>query len=429
LIINVTENTVNLHKAGCIALLERVLEASLKINIKNNPRTILFFLIRYYKETGTPLRTHEDYFRSKMEDFWKKIKKPVGEEMHHWSVRFDVMVYGIPDLSPEGFIDREYLMDLPKFFFDENYNNFLFKNNNGRGKNLEMWELNTLIPQIWNNIINNKDLNMLSERESLSLHRCDEIRKELLEKMKIDLGIIKDDILRTEKIPDDINERINKIENSIIKEFEERAPHLIRNIYEDKLSELKNIIRINHLEIDQHKTRIENHIIKQKEKKKIESEVKKTEEGFEKYKEAMNKMIERLKLMDENYNKILKDLENQMKDLKDLENQMKERVRLEQETAKERNKSAEDKIKIEKEISEMKLKEKQIENQYKESKFSIEQHIKEIEKVRKKVAEYQRLLLHYNEESREIERRAHEAQMAMTMPIIKSQNSSFCVIL
>jgi hypothetical protein len=183
LIINIFETSVGLNNGGSIPLLERVLETSLKMKIKEdmNAKTTLLVLIRDYKPKIIPMEAHKKTLIEIINNIWENIQKPKEKVNEVWRNYFHLVVHGVSDIVPEGKVEREKLSEVFRLFQDKNYENYLFAGKKGASKEFLMEELTTLIPNVWSDICLNKDLDILSQRESIALIRCDNLRKEILD--------------------------------------------------------------------------------------------------------------------------------------------------------------------------------------------------------------------------------------------------------
>jgi hypothetical protein len=267
-----SEYTIGLNYAGCLPLLRHVFEASLKITIKDNPKTLLLFVIRDYKKNITPINEHENKIKRLMQQVWSEARKPVGEEALPLSERFDIMVYGLPKLVIKGEMHSEYVNELSRVFLDPKCIDFVFAKNNGRNKSFYIYELGELMPKIWSRIINDKDLNIMSERESLAYSRCDAALKDSYAKLAERLKELEEKLTTTRVIPNDCEEQVNLWKEETLKLFVEKAPHHFAQIYDNKFTELNQKVDELIKETSIYKKKLENDIQEELEQKRIAAE-------------------------------------------------------------------------------------------------------------------------------------------------------------
>jgi hypothetical protein len=255
------------------------------------------------------------------------------------------VVYGLPDLAPEGVALKERLGDFPKLFFDPTHKDFLFNFQDGRGKGLIVGELKDLIPKLWSNIDANHDLDMLSQHESIALNRCDEVKTKVWKSLCKQYEKLRDKILQTNKIPFNFNETMKEIEDTGIEEFKTNAPQYLPSIYESKLMELKEYISSSCSDVEAIKLHIEKEIEATIKKEKAEAEVQKVEHTLKDQQEFIKKLLEIQDRAEENHRKSLADIKEQTE----------ARIKAEEKLTVEMRKTSEERIKAEKLLMEKQL--------------------------------------------------------------------------
>jgi hypothetical protein len=292
LIMNIFETFVGLKEGGSISLLERVIQASLKMKIKEerNLKTTLLILIRDYKPSMVPLNEHIKVFHEIIKDIWKAIKKPEGEETRNWSDYFDLVIVGIRDILPKGVIEQERLKEIKDLFHNKDDENYLFNEKKRKCKEFLMGELEELFPKVWAEICLNRDLDILSQRESIAIIRCDNVRIEIMEKVDEELETLEQKVLKDIGYLERVKGEVEIIKEKAIKAFMERAPHYLENIHAMKLEELKEGIgeKEKYVDLLVEKKRFE--IYQKEELSKVSKKLEKMRDEIKKGKNSVEEM-------------------------------------------------------------------------------------------------------------------------------------------
>ena len=177
LIINMWTSDVGRYTASNYGVLKIVFEMNLKLFEQKTAKKIIIFLRDF-----DPTRNQKDKIQSLiLEDIhkiWKEIKIPEayagkGPE-HFFSFEFITLphlIYRKDDFNNE-------ILNLRKRF-DKNDENYFF-NNLSSIKNVPADGLKQYVTQIWTDILNDKDLDIPSQREMLANYRCSEIKNQIL---------------------------------------------------------------------------------------------------------------------------------------------------------------------------------------------------------------------------------------------------------
>jgi hypothetical protein len=224
------------------------MEASLMMKIREDKgiRTTLLVLIRDYKPWMVPLEKRIETINEIINNIWKNIQKPKGEENRDWKEYFELGVYGVKNLIPDGEIEEERVQEIKKIFHDKNSKDYLFRNKENRLKGFVMNELEELVPRVWSEICLNKSLDILSQREYIVHKRCDDIKKEVAESVKEKISKLANEVKEKKKQPEVAIKKLKIFEKEWIKEFEEKVPHYLENIYNSELEDLKKEIKENY---------------------------------------------------------------------------------------------------------------------------------------------------------------------------------------
>ncbi|KAI5864279.1 root hair defective 3 GTP-binding protein [Durotheca rogersii] len=193
LIMNIWEHQVGLYQGANMGLLKTVFEVNLQLflkDVQSTPRSLLFFVIRDHIG-HTPLVNLRNTLIQDLTKIWSSISKPQGLEKSRIEDYFDFAFAALPHkiLQPDKFETE--VVNLGRRFVTGNRNS---KTHLEHGKHeLEggvfLPEYHRRIPAdgfsvyaegVWDQIVNNKDLDLPTQQELLAQFRCDEISREVL---------------------------------------------------------------------------------------------------------------------------------------------------------------------------------------------------------------------------------------------------------
>ncbi|KAG5998325.1 Dynamin-like GTPase that mediates homotypic ER fusion [Claviceps spartinae] len=189
LIINIWEHQVGLYQGANMGLLKTVFEVNLQLFLRDKqstPRSLLFFVIRDHLGT-TPLSNLRTTLIQDLTKIWSTISKPQGLEKAQIQDYFDFGFAALPHkiLQADKFVSE--VQNLGTRFTAGH------RGSKGSDHELEggvfLPEYHRRIPAdgfsvyaegIWDQIVNNKDLDLPTQQELLAQFRCDEISREVL---------------------------------------------------------------------------------------------------------------------------------------------------------------------------------------------------------------------------------------------------------
>ncbi|KAL7958232.1 root hair defective 3 GTP-binding protein [Trichoderma compactum] len=191
LLINIWEHQVGLYQGANMGLLKTVFEVNLQLFLKDKnstPRSLLFFVIRDHIGV-TPLSALQNTLIQDLTKIWSSISKPEGLEQSRIEDYFDFGFAALPHkiLQGEKFESEAALLGA----------RFTTGHRVGKGDDgVAETEGGILLPEyhrripadglsvytegIWDQIVNNKDLDLPTQQELLAQFRCDEISREVL---------------------------------------------------------------------------------------------------------------------------------------------------------------------------------------------------------------------------------------------------------
>lgn len=151
---------------------------------RSTPRSLLFFVIRDHIG-NTPLENLRDTLIQDLSKIWTSLSKPQGLESSQIHDYFDFAFAALPHkiLQPEKFVSE---VDALAKRFTAGHRSTEARELNG---GVFLSEYHRRIPAdgfsvyaegIWDQIVNNKDLDLPTQQELLAQFRCDEIAREVL---------------------------------------------------------------------------------------------------------------------------------------------------------------------------------------------------------------------------------------------------------
>ncbi|KAG5953283.1 Protein sey1 [Claviceps sorghi] len=191
LIVNIWEHQVGLYQGANMGLLKTVFEVNLQLFLKDKqstPRSLLFFVIRDHIGT-TPLSNLRTTLIQDLTKIWSTISKPQGLENSQIQDYFDFGFAALPHkiLQAEKFVSD--VQNLGTRFIAGHRGSKGSDHDHELEGGVFLPEYHRRIPAdgfsvyaegIWDQIVNNKDLDLPTQQELLAQFRCDEISREVL---------------------------------------------------------------------------------------------------------------------------------------------------------------------------------------------------------------------------------------------------------
>ncbi|KAF1844658.1 root hair defective 3 GTP-binding protein [Cucurbitaria berberidis CBS 394.84] len=255
LIVNIWEHQVGLYQGANMGLLKTVFEVNLQLFVKDNqtiPKSLLFFVIRDHLGT-TPLKNLQNTLLQDLSKLWSTISKPNGLDNSRIEDYFDFAFVALPHkiLQPEKFEEAVTKLSLR---FREGYNDprksgLLDESNSP----IFLPQYHRRIPAdgfpvyaegIWDQIVNNKDLDLPTQQELLAQFRCDEISREVLVAFDEKITPLEDKQAEDARIGQvsviaDLGIAMNAARSKVFKEFETNASRYHKGVYKRKQAELE----------------------------------------------------------------------------------------------------------------------------------------------------------------------------------------------
>jgi hypothetical protein len=257
LIVNIWEHQVGLYQGANMGLLKTVFEVNVQLFLKDAksvPRSLLFFVIRDHIGT-TPLENLKNTLMQDLSRIWQSLSKPSALEKSRIEDYFDFAFVALPHklLQPEKF---EQAVAQLGTRFREGFSDSKSGPHEGDSSALLLPQYHRRIPAdgfpmyaegIWEQIDNNKDLDLPTQQELLAQFRCDEIAKEVLalfDEVVLPLEHSQADGIAAGKpiILLELGKMMVSARQTALQGFEEEASRYHKGVYKRKQSELETVI-------------------------------------------------------------------------------------------------------------------------------------------------------------------------------------------
>ncbi|KAI1362523.1 RHD3/Sey1 [Xylaria arbuscula] len=260
LIVNIWEHQVGLYQGANMGLLKTVFEVNLQLFLKDRqstPRSLLFFVIRDHIG-NTPLANLRSTLIQDLTKIWSSISKPQGLEKARIEDYFDFAFAALPHkiLQPDKFTDE--VKKLGKRFVpgSRNSKTQLEHGEQELDGGVFLAEYHRRIPAdgfsvyaegVWDQIVNNKDLDLPTQQELLAQFRCDEISREVLISFDAAIGPLEEQQAEASRIGKplvlvDLGATGKQTREKCVKAFETQASRYHKAVYARKRTELESKI-------------------------------------------------------------------------------------------------------------------------------------------------------------------------------------------
>ncbi|CAD6451757.1 b58e7377-7261-499a-a9c5-c074dc576076 [Sclerotinia trifoliorum] len=256
LIVNIWEHQVGLYQGANMGLLKTVFEVNCQLFLKDKqstPRSLLFFVIRDHLGT-TPLANLKDTLIQDLSAIWASLSKPAGLENSKIEDYFDFAFAALPHkiLQPDKFVTEAQKLGT-RFRAgrkstraeDAGYEGGVFLPEYHRRIPADGFAVYT--EGVWDQIVNNKDLDLPTQQELLAQFRCDEISREVLVSFDAKIHPLEEqqgEAIRSGKptVIADLGVTGKTARTSTIKNFEAQASRYHKGVYTLKRTELEGKI-------------------------------------------------------------------------------------------------------------------------------------------------------------------------------------------
>jgi protein SEY1 len=258
LIVNIWEHQVGLYQGANMGLLKTVFEVNLQLFLKDRKsthRSLLFFVIRDFLG-ATPLQNLRNTLMQDLTRIWASLSKPPGMDKSQIQDYFDFAFSALPHklYQPEQFTNE--VGKMATRFRDGH-------RDRRRDVLLGEFEGGVFLPEyhrripadgfshyaegVWDQIVNNKDLDLPTQQELLAQFRCDEISREVL--VGFDEAIVPFENKQAEgtrigkpQILGGLGFAMRAARLKTVKAFETEASRYHKGVYQRKRTELESKI-------------------------------------------------------------------------------------------------------------------------------------------------------------------------------------------
>lgn len=244
LIVNMWENQVGLYQGANMGLLKTVFEVNLTLfhtSSKTN-RSLILFVIRDHIGT-TPLDNLKRTVIADLERIWESLSKPEAAAHARLDDFFDLQFYTLPHkiLMAEKFESETH--NLSQYFVQTQSPSYLFKKEYHRGIPLDGWPMYS--EQIWEQIEQNKDLDLPTQQTLVARFRCEEIANQAWQQFETSLLDAQKDTnnaLGGNEVVEKFGAIISGIRGNALELYDSLASRYAKPVYLGKREELQNRI-------------------------------------------------------------------------------------------------------------------------------------------------------------------------------------------
>ena len=262
LIINIWEHQVGLYQGANMGLLKVVFEVNLELFLKgksrdSSQRSLLFFVIRDHLGT-TPLSNLQNTLRADLNRIWAGLNKPAGMERSKIDDYFDLTFVALPHkiLQPERFVSE--VSKLGNRFRDvANSKSSSVSDSPSTGavflpvyhRRVPADGFSVYARGVWDQVVNNKDLDLPTQQELLAQFRCDEIMRDVL--VAFDTTILPFEQEQTSKskagapvVLSGLGAAMRSARTKVLEDFTKQASRYQKSVYGRKHMELEGKIDV-----------------------------------------------------------------------------------------------------------------------------------------------------------------------------------------
>ncbi|KAL3236741.1 dynamin-like GTPase SEY1 [Nakaseomyces bracarensis] len=234
LIVNMWEQQVGLYQGNNMGLLKTVFEVNLSLFGKrdNDHKMLLLFVIRDFVGV-TPLESLRESLVNELEKIWSDLNKPAGCE--------DSTIYDFFDLEFTGLAhkllqEENFFNDMKKLgdsFVIESTDPYYFKSHYHHNLPVDGW--NMYAEQCWEQIENNRDLDLPTQQILVARFKTEDIANEAYGKF---IETYTEDTKAIIEKREELVSYLKKTKDECIAEYDERASRYAKAVYEEKRIEL-----------------------------------------------------------------------------------------------------------------------------------------------------------------------------------------------
>ena len=234
LLMNMWTQDVGRYTASNYNVLKMVFEMNLKLFNQDCAKKIIVIL-RDYNEKICKKEIFESLILKDIQNLWNEIKKPDKFADSKPSQFFSFEFVTLPHkVFQEELFDEE--VGKLRERLDRNHKSYIFDHSTG-AKNVPIESYVRFCLNIWDTIINEKDLNIPSQKEMLAIYRCNAVKEESYAIIKADL-INLNDKSHKQKISK-FKDTVLGIYQKCLNNYDKVAKDYVERIYNDIRNNLK----------------------------------------------------------------------------------------------------------------------------------------------------------------------------------------------
>ncbi len=224
LIINMWVTDVGRYTASNYGVLKTVFEMNFKLFNCNCLKKIILIL-RDFDNRFHNFEKITKILKNDISNIWDEVKKPENYENKKIE---DFFIFEFMSLSNYIYERTKFENEINelKIRFNNENNDYIF--NNIISENIPCDGLGYYIFQIWNEILNEKDLDIPTQREMVSNYRCQEIKMNILKKYENELDNLNKESSK-KNLSDFKNFCIN-LRNNILNDYDESVSYYDENV-------------------------------------------------------------------------------------------------------------------------------------------------------------------------------------------------------
>lgn len=232
--VNMWQHDIGRYNASSIPLLKTVFEVNLQL-FSSESKCHLLFVIR---DSTSDSKVIEGQVKRDLESIWNSLTLPPHLAGRPFEDFFIFHFFALPHLKIKKAEFDQAVVKLRDEFEDKEDDNFLFKQ--PTGKIIPGDGLYNYICQVWDAISQNKELNLPSQRRTLSNFRCDEFVKNSLGEFETAIKEKIEPNVQDKHIIPDFADVCNSIIDQSLQYYDDESRQYVPDIVEDKRKTLLN---------------------------------------------------------------------------------------------------------------------------------------------------------------------------------------------
>lgn len=240
LIVNMWEQQIGLYQGNNMALLKTVFEVNLSLFGKNQSghKVLLLFVIRDHVGI-TPLSSLQESLITELEKIWSELNKPAECESSSLYDFFDLEFVGLGHKLLQAAEFQEGVKKLGDSFAWKDAEPYYFKPQYHHNLPLDGWTIYS--DNCWEQIENNRDLDLPTQQILVARYKTDEVANEALNRFYSEYSTSVDKIVNDRE---KLGEVLSNLKKDCLTYYDEGAYRYAEPVYLEKRSELIDKIEV-----------------------------------------------------------------------------------------------------------------------------------------------------------------------------------------